>query len=63
MVSYTMDNGVPLYRRKTGQCMCVCEILHSPLYSVDVESECSYISAQHVCLNDMDKGNAVLLPF
>jgi len=41
----------------------VCEILHSPPYSVDAESECSYISAQHVCLNDTDKDDAVSLPF
>ena len=41
----------------------VCEILHSPPYSVDVESECIYISAQHVCLNDNGKGDAVILSF
>lgn len=41
----------------------VCEVLHSPPYSVDVESEWNYISAQHACLNDMDKDDAVLLPF
>lgn len=41
----------------------VCEILHSPPYSVDVESEFIYISAQHVCLNDMGKGDAVIYLF
>jgi len=41
----------------------VCEILHSSPYSVDVESLCIYISAQHVCLNDMGKGDAAVLPF
>ena len=41
----------------------VCEILHSPSYSEDAESECSCIFAHYVSLNGMDKDDAVILPF
>jgi hypothetical protein len=41
----------------------VCEIRHSPPYSVDVKSECVYISAQHVCLNNKGNGDAAILAF
>lgn len=43
----------------------VCEISNSPSSSADVKSECSCtcISAQHVCLNSVDKDDFILLVF